>query len=194
LVRVAYALELHEGIDNLVSGGPAWAKSDRFDIEAKAEQPTTREQLLLMLQGLLADRFKLRMHRDTKMVQGFALVVEKDGPKLKPATGNEEHPGTILPGPAPYSISGQSVLMSALASSLSGRGQPVTDKTGLTGRYTFTLQYLPDTLGTAPPARGRPDLPLLFQALREQLGLRLEPEKTPLNVIIIDSAEKPILD
>src|SRR5262245_58708071 len=99
LVRSAYQFELLDGVEDLVTGGPAWAKSDRFDVEAKAESPekTTRKELHLMLQTLLADRFKLRFHRETRKMSGFALVVTKTGPKLKPATGTEERPGTLLP-------------------------------------------------------------------------------------------------
>jgi uncharacterized protein (TIGR03435 family) len=129
-----------------------------------------------MLQTLLADRFKLQIHRDHQDVQGYALVVAKNGPKLKPDTSGDEH-GSLLPS-GPFEWEGKNVALSGLASSLSGFvGAPVVDRTGLAGRYNFTLRYAPRTA--------------LNPALQEQLGLRLEPMKTKIDVIVIDHAEKP---
>ena len=145
-----------------------------------------------MLQALLANRFKLRLHPDTKEVQGFALVLAKNGPKLKPSVDTDAH-GSLLPtSGGPFEWTGQNIGLSVLASSLSGAFQsPVTDKTGLTGRYTFILRYAPQ------PHRGRHrvvfarDLPSIFEALPDQLGLRLESEKASVRILVIDSVERP---
>lgn len=93
LVRWAYASELSDGIPDLVVGGPPWAGSDRFDVQGKSAEPerVPEADLNEMLQALLADRFKLRLHRDHKDVQGYALVVAKNGPKLKLDTSGDEH-------------------------------------------------------------------------------------------------------
>ena len=93
LVRSAYVFELQDGMDDLIANEPSWMKSELFDVDAVAASPetTTTNELHAMLQALLADRFKLQLHRDHKDVQGYALVVAKDGPKLKPDTsGNEQ--------------------------------------------------------------------------------------------------------
>jgi uncharacterized protein (TIGR03435 family) len=191
------AFELQEGMNDLIANEPLWMKSELFDVDAVAPSPekTTTSELHAMLQVLLADRFKLRIHRDHKDVQGYAIVVAKDGPKLKPDTSGDEH-GSLLPsGRAPFEWEGKNVALSGLASSLSGFfGAPVVDKTGLAGRYDFTLRYAPRTvLNTANPAATRPfqDLPSIFAALPDQLGLRLQQEKESVEIIVIDSVQRP---
>ena len=199
LVRIAYRPELQDGMSDrdLVDGAPQWATVDRFEVEGKVTSPdsTTTKQLYAMLQELLSDRFHLRVHRGTKEVQGYALVVAKNGPKLKPDTSGDEH-GSLLPSSlAPFEWAGKNIQLSGLANSLSGLFQvPVVDKTGLTGRYTFTLKYSPRTALNADPTpkpQALQDIPSIFEALPDQLGLRLEREKTPIEIIVIDSVSKP---
>src|SRR5688572_12011964 len=140
LIAMAYDYLLWNQMEQQIVGGPKWMDSDAFDVEAKAENPdaTTQAQIRRMLQQLLAERFKLRVHRDTRNVSGYSLVISKDGPKLTRAGANELHPGI---GGRPDEMVFTAMPMSALADYLSVRlGSPVQDKTGLTGNYTFTLR------------------------------------------------------
>jgi uncharacterized protein (TIGR03435 family) len=178
LVRSAYAAELQDGIDDFITNEPSWMKTELFNVDAAAASPetTTQSELYVMLQTLLADRFKLRLHRDHKEVQGYALVVAKNGPKLKSNTSGDEH-GSLL-NSGPFELEGTNVALSGLASSLSGvLRAPVVDKTGLGGRYDFTLRYAP--------------INAFFEALQDQLGLRLQEEKESVVVLVIDSVQRP---
>jgi len=181
---------------NQVSGGPGWAASDHFDVEAKAggDAALTWDRARPMLQALLVQRFKLKVHRETREVPAFDLVVAKGGPKFKENTDpNVQHPGTITYGDA----SGMHVratkaalarLIPQLSINLDRR--PVVDKTGLAGAYDFTLDWARDN----SPAAADGSVPTLFTALQEQLGLKLEPSRTMLDMVVIDSAEKPTED
>jgi len=197
LVRTAYGAEFQGGIDNLIFNEPSWMKSELFDVDAVAASPetTTRMDLFAMLRELLADRFKLQLHRDHKEVQGYALVVAKNGPKLKADTNGDEY-GSFLPSTStPFEWEGKNTRLSVLAGSLASLLQaPIVDKTGLAGRFNFILTYSPIT---APNAVGQPvprplqDLPSIFEALPAQLGLRLQPEKESVAIIVIDSVQRP---
>jgi uncharacterized protein (TIGR03435 family) len=170
----------------MIKGGPDWVMmgGDRFNIEAKAEDPTkaTEEQLYQMLQALLTERFSLKFHREVKDMPGYALVVGKNGPKFKEAKGEEVSMSfgpNGKPGRGPNSVTMRKYSMSKFADLLTNFGNPIVDKTGLTGYYEFTLSWDEDagpTLGTA---------------LQEQLGLKLEPQKVPMLYIVIESARKP---
>lgn len=167
-----------------ISGGPDWIKGDRFNIDAKAEDPTraTKEQLLEMLQGLLTERFRLKLRREMKDMPGYALIVAKSGPKLHVAKGEEVsyHFGPNgKPGRGPNILTARTHSMAMLANILTGFGDPVIDKTGLTGAYDFTLSW-DETNG-----------PQLSTALQEQLGLKFESQKVPVPFFIIESAQKP---
>jgi uncharacterized protein (TIGR03435 family) len=170
----------------MITGGPDWIKlgDDRFNIEAKAEDPAkaTEQQLLEMLQALLTERFQMKFHRETRDVPGFALVVGKNGPKLKPAAGDEPDAGwgpSLKPGRGPNTLTARKYSMPRLADLLTGLGEPVIDKTGLTGDYDFTLSW------------DETDGPQLSTALQQQLGLKFESQKVPVSFLIIDSAQKP---
>jgi uncharacterized protein (TIGR03435 family) len=138
-----------------------------------------------MLQNMLADRFKLKLHRETKELPVYVLVVGKNGLKLREST-----PGT----PSQISMSashiiGHAVPMQALADHLSNAAlqldRPVIDQTKLVGTYDFTLEWTPDTVPL-----GDASAPSLFTAVQEQLGLKLESRKAPVEIIVVDSAEK----
>jgi uncharacterized protein (TIGR03435 family) len=171
-----------------LKGGPDWATFGdlRFNIEAKAEDPAsaTEEQLLQMLRALLIERFSLRFHRETQDVPGFALVVGKNGPKLREAAG-EETVTSFSPSfkpiqGQPTTLNAQKCSMSRLADVFTQMGErPVNDETGLTSAYDFKLSW-DETNG-----------PSLVTALREQLGLRLESSKVPVSIFVIESAQKP---
>jgi uncharacterized protein (TIGR03435 family) len=175
----------------LIKSGPDWIArgDDRYNIEAKAEEPakTTEQQLLTMLQTLLADRFQLKYHREMVDMPGFAMVVSKKGPRLNESRADEagaffggESPGKPMPG-RPVSLKARKYTMPVLANLLSAIGGlgPVVDKTGLQGAYDFTLSW-DENAG-----------PELATALQEQLGLRLESQKVPVSFFVVDSAQKP---
>ncbi len=199
-----------------VSGGPGWIRTDRFDLTARAERApasdipddfakmtdaqrkTRREQTSERLRGLLADRFQLAVHKEMKEQPIFALVIAKNGPKLKenqspgPRQGMSMNRGRL---------EGMAAPMEMLATVLSNNlGRPVVDKTGLTAKYDFVLEFIPD-VGADPRAQGfgdgvntpapNPSGPTIFTAIQEQLGLRLESTKAPVETIVIDRVEKP---
>ena len=182
--------------DFQLTGGPDWLTSARFDVQAKTEKPISQGQMRRMLQELLADRCHLQLHRDTKEFSGYELTVAKNGSKLKPAAENagrnniQIRLGGILDGRA--------APMATLAGALTILVErPVLDKTGLDGNYDFKLEYDPSTvfsreaaLGT-PPVASAPGAGSIFTALQEQLGLRLDSRKGPLETLVIDRLEKP---
>jgi uncharacterized protein (TIGR03435 family) len=194
---VAYGLRVgatRAALNQVIVGGPLWAETTAFDIEAKAENPstTTSAQMLLMLQTLLADRFNLRFHRQNRDVPGFALLVSNNGPKLVEA--KPEEPQTFTAAPT---VKGQRMPTATIANFLSQRlGRIVVDKTGLTGQYDFTLTWTPDETELGPngqPVSRPPDQtgPSLVTAVQEQLGLRLERTNVPMELFVIDSVEMP---
>jgi uncharacterized protein (TIGR03435 family) len=208
-----------------VSGGPDWFPSDRFDIEAKMDasvadalQKLGPEESALarrqMLQALIADRFKLAVHHETKELLVYTLVITKNGPKLQTAKPGDTYPnapkfpdgtgagvGVIRPGPEGGIIAQAIPIASLLRYLVQALGHPVIDKTGLSGTYDFTLQFTPDDRLQAPPGSAlnqRPQAspsdsggPSLFNALQEQLGLKLEAGKGPVEIIVIDHVERP---
>ncbi len=157
----------------IISGGPAWIASDKFDIEAKAENPSTAtySQLRLMFQSLLADRFKLTFHRDTWDVEGYVLLVAKNGPKLKEAATDEPVSAVNSSSFVTY----RNCALGRLAQFLSSEmGRPIVNKTALAGMYDIDLTWTP---GGTDPNADFPAGPSIFTALQEQLGLRLASER-----------------
>lgn len=213
LVTVAFQIK-----DFQLTGAPAWLKSERYDIEAKAAGNPSMDEVGKMLQTLLEDRLQFKFHRETKELPIYALLVAKAG-KLRPAEGEcpprpEGPPPPPEPGKLPKAfcggffafpghLSGQKISITQLLDPLSRfTGRNVIDKTNLTGKYDIDLQYTPD-LGQFPsiPGGGPPGMPslppmdpngpTLFTALQEQLGLKLESQKAPVEMIVIDSIERP---
>jgi uncharacterized protein (TIGR03435 family) len=173
--------------DYQLSGGPSWVYSERYDIEAKADGNTSRDQMRLMIQGLLTERFRLEMHQEKKDIPVYALVAGKN------RTGLQAAPDRATSGfeTARGRITGQGVSMTELADQLSRMvDRPVINKTGLTGFFDLKLEYSPVESQSTAPA---PDLPApdIFTAVQEQLGLKLEATKTQVDVLVIDHAEKP---
>jgi uncharacterized protein (TIGR03435 family) len=185
-----YAYDLH---DFQIEGAPAWINMARFDIAAKMDAPSPQPtstpadkeavQKLLQsrLQAVLADRFQLRVHKGAKEMPAYALVVAKGGPKLTPSTKNTGYStGLGL-------ITCSAASMDDLASILSTmENRIVLDQTKLAGDYAVTLKWTPDDT-TDPNA----ELPGLFTAIQEQLGLKLIPTKAPVPTLIIDHVEPP---
>jgi uncharacterized protein (TIGR03435 family) len=171
-----------------VSGGPNWADSDRFDVEGKTDHATTRPERMQLLQALLADRFKLVLRRQTKEAPVYALTVDKRGLKLHENTDKGLSQMTpIARGQTNFHNIPMQVLTGQFLTGASAR--PVVDETGLKASYDFDLKYTPDPQGGA--AASDSTFPDLATALREQLGLRLEPQKRPVDFLIIDHAERP---
>lgn len=178
-----------------ISGVPGSLDATGWDIEAKCDHPMTKEQALRMLQALLADRFKLAFHRETREQPVYALVVAKGGPKLRESS--EESPVPVMRKTPNGGFVYKGAPISTLTLVLSQQGgRFVIDKTQLKGRYDFTLEYererpvRPGADGTEPvPTPGR--LPSVFNALQEQLGLKLESQKGPVEFLVVDHAEKP---
>jgi uncharacterized protein (TIGR03435 family) len=168
-----------------IEGAPAWADT-QYKVEAKAENAASIEQMRLMLQELLADRFQLKVHREAPLRPAFVLVVAKGGPKMKAA---ESGSGQVLWSRAGQDnvLTGSNASMARLIPWLKSmtKERPIVDETGLTGTYDFKLQWLPDD-----------DQPTvaLFPALQEQLGLKMEVRNAPVEVLMIDHAEKPTAD
>jgi bla regulator protein blaR1 len=223
LIEFAYHVQPFQ-----ISGGPGWINSQGYDIQAKVDdavvaqlQKLPREermdQFRLMLQSLLAERFKLRLSHETKQLPIYDLVVAKGGPKLAPTTvpaappiasANEQsRPRGPMMMMSPGRITAKAVDMSALAELL-GRdpalgGRLVVDQTGLKGKYDFTLQFAPEREMLIPGTNDRPPMaadappppdanaPSIFTAIEEQLGLKLEPAKGPVQMLVIESIEQP---
>ena len=161
--------------------GPAWLGSERYDIAAKTSPQTTQADLRLMLQSLLAERFKLATHRELKEMPVYALLAAKSGPKLRASSGDQHSPVLFAP---PARLIGQGSTMRGLALALSRpAGRRVVDETGITGAFDFSLTY--SQMDTAAD-----NGPSIFTALQEQLGLRLEPRKSQVEILIIDHAER----
>jgi uncharacterized protein (TIGR03435 family) len=227
-VTVRKLVEMAYGVQHswLIQGAPSWLNSEAFDIQAKADSVVNDELGKLspdagrkmkhrMLQTLLADRFKLALHRETQDLPVYALVIAKNGPKLQ-----ESKPGDTLPNPikgsddrlsprsiriGPGQLAGHGIPVALLVDLLSLHlGRTVVDKTGLKSIYDFTLQWTPDQsptpfinrpddgtagMGSAPPTESSGSS--IFSAVQEQLGLKLEPQEAPVEVLVIDHVERP---
>jgi uncharacterized protein (TIGR03435 family) len=190
-----------------IVGEPKWTTNDRWDIEARVaadDIPTLAKmnfhQRMVMFQEILIERFGLTVHHETRVLPVYELVVAKGGPKMTPSKRRPEDfngvpgdPGVLNPSRGKETAVG--TLMEFLAEDLSDvLGRKVVDHTGLTGRYDFTLTWAPDsgasaTAGNAASADNQG--PSLFTAVQEQLGLKLEAVKAPVDVVVIDHLEKP---
>ena len=178
-----------------IPGLPAWAKTAEFDVEAKMDDDLAaalkklsseeaQKKRALMLRALLADRFKLRVHYETRERPIYSLLIAKGGPKLKEATGVDDGGGSWW---GRGNIKIQRGPIESLAFCLSDvLGREVKDNTGLHGRYDVQLNWTPDERQGEGEAG-----PTIFTALREQLGLKLVPAKGPVEVLVVDHAEKP---
>ena len=183
-----------------ITGEPGWMDTDKWDIEAKADTPgeLNASQMKLMMQKLFAERFALQVHEEKRKMEAYVLIVNKDGPKMT-KTANASSPTNVLMYPQGVIIA-KSATMADLAQWLrSIFGQPVMDKTGLDeGRWDFTMRWTPDETQFAdvPESARRPaddanPPPPLFTAIQEQLGLKLETQKTDVPVLVVDHVAHP---
>jgi uncharacterized protein (TIGR03435 family) len=195
LIAAAYDLN-----PKAISGGPGWIESDHYDIVAvtPGEIRPTHDEQMSMLRSLLSDRFKLTFHREQKVFSIYELVVAKNGPKLKASTSPPDDPPALISTVYPQRIvmPARNATMSDL-SRLMQRAildRPVVDKTGLSGRYDFDLEWAPDETqfgGEVPVATSEAPSPPLFIAMQEQLGLKLEATKGSIAALVVDKADRP---
>lgn len=231
-VNVRFLLEMAYDVkDSQVVDAPAWFDSERYDIDAKADEATAsamsklpRDQgmavMRKMVQGLLADRFKLQVTHETKELPVYVLVVAKDGPKFHestfkppppspdgaprpPGPGGPPRQGIMMNGRGEVTVTcGDIPMFVNVVSHIVGR--VVVDKTGLTGKYDFALKWTPDESqgmmgapgagpgpGGSAPQPADPSGPSIFTALQEQLGLKLDSQKAPTDVLVIEHVERP---
>jgi len=178
-----------------VVGGPGWFATEKWDIEAKSEGPRhSIEETRRMLQNMLEERFSLRLHRETQPRPVYVLTVAKNGTKLK--AGEPGKSTNVQVGGSSINVqNGELARMTQLLATVLGR--PVVDRTGLTGTYDFSLQWddAPVKEGGVPgldvPGAPGADHGSIFTAIQDQLGLRLEPERAPIEVIVVDRIERP---
>jgi uncharacterized protein (TIGR03435 family) len=199
LIQLAYNVN-----DFQLDGGPTWVRSDRYEVNARAEGPATFEQMLPMLQSLLADRFKLTLRRETRQLPVYNLMPAKDGLKIAATKeGSCVTPEQAVPfgplscggvrkqlGPQRQVFEVAGIPMAKLIELLSDEvGRVVVDKTAFTDRFSFRLEFAP--VGGLQIAPSDSSAPSLFAALQEQLGLKLEPARGPVEVLVIESVERP---
>ncbi len=207
LVRFAYGAASHRtsGIpvyteSRIIARG--WPERQKYDIEATSGSISNADEMSVMLQALLTERFRLKLRRETRRLPGFVLLVAKSGPKLQPSksadcstSGPPASPasGEVVSPPCggffswKCRVDGASVAIANVARVLSNvLDRPVTDKTGIQGTYDIHLEWASDEVAVEPAAG-----PSLFTALQERLGLKLESANGPVEVLVIDHAEKP---
>jgi uncharacterized protein (TIGR03435 family) len=194
LIAAAYNLNPH-----MISGGPEWMDSEHFDITAitPGDVRPTREEQMGMLRKLLSERFQLSFHRESKEFSIYELEVAKGGPKLKDAAKPDEAPALInVVYPQSIKLPARNVTMGDFVSMLQRAvlDRPVVDKTGLTGKYDFDLEWAQDESqfdGGVAAAPADASAAPLFTAIQQQLGLKLIATRGPVDALIVDKAERP---
>jgi len=198
--------EMYKITDVQIAGGPNWINTARFDVTAKAEHPDNIGNLNIMFQNMLADRFKLQFHRETRTLPVWVVTMDKNGSKMKVNPSPEQFEVPIKLGGAgaastSLTFTGIHTNMEYLCwwlglviNRFQQVDRPVVDRTGLKGFYDFTLTFVPDPSGRTGP-NGEPLASFegsnLAEALQEQLGLKFENTKSPVQVFIVDHVEKP---
>ncbi|MGA3019154.1 MAG: TIGR03435 family protein [Bryobacteraceae bacterium] len=186
-VRLKTVIEWAYHVQEVQVSGPGWLDVDRYDVVAKAAGATPEDQLRLMMQTLLAGRFKLAFHRESKEMQAYVITVAKTGLKIKEST-TEGDMDMQPSGRAGATI--QRATVPKLADLLSGPLQaPVVDQTGLTGRYDFHLD-LSNFLDPTTPMGINDVIPIFIQAAQQQLGVKIDERKMPVEMLMVDHAEK----
>jgi uncharacterized protein (TIGR03435 family) len=193
LIKFVYGVQ-----DNQLDGGPKWMSSDKFDIAAEPDTPglPDPEQLKTMVRKLLADRFALKFHQESKSMSAYVLTVAKNGPKM--TKSDAPFPGLFFRQLGVLTVRGATMEDFANLMQSAVLDRPVVDETGLQGRWDFLLKWTPDEsqfggLGAKvpPPSDAADAPPPLFTAIQEQIGLKLEARKAPVPVLVIDHVEPP---
>ena len=199
MIKLAYNVHA-----NQIAGAPSWVDSERYDTVGRSDTPgePSRDQMKLMIQKLLVDRFQLKFHTEKKELPVYAMVVAKGGPKISVSAGDPN----AFPGigfgrePGVISLFGRNTGLNGVANGLQSNilDKPVVDQTGLTGRYDFQLRFTPDAIqlanfgGLGPANAADPNPPPdIFTAFEQQLGLKLQATKAVVDVMVIDRIERP---
>ena len=188
IIGIAYSVRKDQ-----IEGGPSWIDDDHYEINAKSETAAQGPELRTMLQTLLAQRFSLRFHRTSKTAMGYALVIGSGGLKMSEVAAGDSHSTSGGRG----LLKGTNVTIARLADRLSNLlGEPVVDDSGNPGFFDFTLIWSPEKTNpsTLASTTDTDSGPSIFTALQEQLGLKLERRRVPLEILVIDSAKTPTLD
>jgi bla regulator protein blaR1 len=204
IIEFAYNLKS----DDQLAGFPSWVSTTKFDIEAKEESvlsesmqklpPEERvDRIRAMVRSLLADRYSLKVSHQTKELPVYALVIAKGGSKLTETSIPEPNQNRGVRG-SPGRLTGMRANMNVLTTVLSHQpetgGRTIIDKTGLTGTYDWDLKWMPETNASLAPSDAPapdPSSPSFFTAIQEQLGLKLEPQKAPVDILVVDRVEQP---
>jgi len=195
---IVFAYDLHQ---KQLAGAPDWAGSQKFDVTGQPESPGVPSitQLRGMIRLLLTERFKLAFHRDKREMPVYAIIVGPNGHKLTKNDNNPNGlPNLLFRGLGNLPVSNATLAEFAGVMQSAVMDRPVVDKTGLTGRWDFAIRWTPDEsqfggLGVrVPPPTDDPNAPPgIFTAFTDQLGLKLDPSRAPVDVIVIDKVEKP---
>ena len=199
MIKLAYNLHARQ-----IVGGPAWLDSAKYDTVGRPDTPgqPSRDQMKLMIQQLLTDRFQLNFHIEKRELPVYAMVVLKTGAKITASAGDPNaFPGIGFgQGPGVLSLVGRNTTLDGVANALQSNivDKPVVNQTGLTGRYDFLLRFTPDASqvanfgGLAPGKAADPDAPPdIFSAFQQQLGLKLESTKAFIDVMVIEKIDRP---
>ena len=194
LIQFAYGLHPHQ-----IVNGPKWLESDKFDVVGQTSSDTqpAEQEWMRMMSALLSERFQLRFHLEKRELPVYAIAVGRGGAKLKPSDGNPNGPGSVA-----FHGRGQLVATNATLDDLAWELQsaivdrPVVNKTGLSARFNFTLTWTPDEFQNSNLAGPAPtnDVPGLFTAIQQQLGIRLEASRSIVDVMVVNSVELPSRD
>jgi uncharacterized protein (TIGR03435 family) len=196
---VAFAYGIHP---KQITGGPDWVESDKFDVlaESESESPPNPKQLKPMVQKLIADRFRLSFHRGTKELAVYEILPGRNSPQLNLAKSNSDSNSAAGVG---FKGLGAMTVKNATIADFAGflqryvMDRPVVDRSGISGRYDFTLDWTPDEFqlssraGQSPPSAAGSDAPDLYTAIQQQLGLKLQSAKLPIEVLVVDRVAKP---
>ncbi len=223
-LRFAYK-ELWFQRDYILPQLPEWTKTERYDIQARVQGNPTKDDMRMMMQSLLIDRCKLKLHYETRQMAVFALVLDKPGktgrqlePHVddppcaasieKPASYNQLQATTARGYPVPCGGmqavpttgigirrgGARDMPIAFLAKSLGPQGnfdRPIVDRTGLSGNFDFVIEWTPRYDGALPEGIDGPPGPSFQEAMKQQLGLKLEPQKAPVEILVIDHIERP---
>lgn len=197
LIKFAYGVQ-----DKQIIGAPAWLESDKWDIEAQPDVPGTpnKNQLATMVQKLLADRFQLKFHKDTKELSAYLLSVAKTGQKMTKNDSKDSLPGLFFTNISPATLTVRNATMDDVCNLFQSAvlDRPVVDQTGITGKWNFLLKWTADEsqfggmgVKVPPPSDAADAPPPLFTAIQEQIGLKLDAGKAQVPVLVIDKVDKP---
>ena len=197
LIKFAYGVQ-----DKQIIGAPSWVETDKFDIEAQPDVPgaPNKDQVSMMVQKLLADRFQMKFHKDSKELPAYVLSASKTGQKMTKSETLDSLPGLFFTNIAPATLNVRNATMDDVCNLFQSAvlDRPVVDQTGITGKWNFQLKWTADEsqfggmgVKVPPPSDAADAPPPLFTAIQEQIGLKLDAGKAQVEVLVIDKAEKP---